>query len=92
MFCSSTAYKWGCFILYMNAKYFNKKRGQTILHCPNCRGVVIKLWKPGSKNSNCNAQLRLRCPHCQKNIFILYDHGKPTVSIVEEEPENNSSK
>lgn len=59
-------------------KYINLK--DELVHCPFCRGVILKDFKidPDTKDIS----FVLRCPHCKNNIIIKIYKDK----LVVEEP------
>ena len=55
----------------MNAYY---KKTDGVGHCPLCRGVVFKdLKKVFIDKENGDVSFIMRCPHCQKEVFVMLD-------------------
>ena len=62
----------GRFVFIHMSKYVHKK-GE-IVHCPFCRGVILRDLRP---ESNTQDSFVLRCPHCQCDIKLtIGNNGK----------------
>ncbi|MBI3046012.1 MAG: hypothetical protein HYY86_00495 [Candidatus Harrisonbacteria bacterium] len=48
-------------------KYVHKGDG-AIVHCPNCRGVIIKSLEPSQEGSGIS--FVMYCQHCKKLLLI----------------------
>lgn len=44
-----------------------EKRKEQLVHCTACRGVLFIIEQEQIEQKEQHVQIRLRCPHCQKN-------------------------
>lgn len=51
------------------AKKFIHTNGEKLVHCPVCRGVLLKVQKKKGTSENI-ALLSMRCPHCGKETKL----------------------
>ena len=62
------------FFCKMNCKYVSKNTEKDgIIHCPHCRGVVLRNYKKDHVINEIS--FRARCPHCGKDVFIKLKDG-----------------
>lgn len=54
--------------------------GTVLIHCPICRGIVVKVETPekDSKESSFEA----RCPHCYEAVMIAIGHNPKGELVV----------
>jgi len=58
----------------MNSKYVSKNvEKDKIIHCPHCRGVVLRDCKKDHITNEIS--FRARCPHCGKDVLIKLKDG-----------------
>ncbi len=73
-------------------KYMYQKEGTSIVHCPFCRGVILKCQGEHQHLLQKDATLTLRCPHCGRNIAIHSANGDLTVKASEESPASDGGR
>ncbi len=77
----------------MDHKYINPKADGTIIHCPLCRGVVLKYLKM-CKGEKEEVVFLIRCPHCQQDLSVRYECAslKETMRIRKLNHKNKESE
>ncbi len=62
----------------MTGKYVCRNGGQVIIHCPFCRGVLMKCSEHGEPRAG-TLVMAMRCPHCRRDVTVVRADGKFTV-------------
>ena len=60
-------------------KYVNKEN--KIIHCPKCRGVILKHYQVDADRQNMN--MVLKCPHCRENLKVTFTDSSVVVEKSE---------
>lgn len=61
----------------------NRGKGPTLVHCPNCRGVLAKTLNPKRCGITQPFVLLMRCPHCLKNVKVEITEGAEEKILIE---------
>jgi len=57
------------------SKYTYDKGDEKLIHCPSCRGLILKDPKFENKNSS----FKILCPHCKEQSEVIIDQGRVTI-------------
>ena len=68
----------------MDGKYISKKE-DGVANCPFCRGVIFRDLKIDEVTGR--ASFVMRCPHCQKDVEIIFDK-EAIIQKSHNEPKN----
>lgn len=61
----------------------NRSKGPTLVHCPSCRGILVKTLNPKHCGIKQPFILFMRCPHCLKNVKMEMVEGSEEKILIE---------
>ncbi|OGN00749.1 MAG: hypothetical protein A3G51_03385 [Candidatus Yanofskybacteria bacterium RIFCSPLOWO2_12_FULL_43_11b] len=56
-------------------KYINSKN--KIIHCPKCRGVVLKHYKLNGYSAK--MEMAIKCPHCREALEVHFEDSRVVI-------------
>ncbi len=69
----------------MDSKYISEgtKGMELIVHCPHCRGVVLRNYKKDYITNEIS--FKTRCPHCKKDVTVFIKLKNGAVIQIQKE-------